>query len=54
MSALAVNLLAFGRLLRALGLEVTASQSREALTAVAAGRRGAAQRRPPTPCVPPW
>ena len=36
MSALAVNLLAFGRLLRALGLEVTASQSREALTAVAA------------------
>ena len=36
MSALAVNLLAFGRLLRALGLDVTASQSREALTAVAA------------------
>jgi uncharacterized protein with von Willebrand factor type A (vWA) domain len=36
MSALAVNVLAFGRLLRALGVEIAATQSREALTAVAA------------------
>jgi uncharacterized protein len=34
MSALAVNVLAFGRLLRALGLEVPATRSRDALTAV--------------------
>jgi len=42
MSALAANLLAFGRLLRTLGLDVSASQSRDALVAVAAvgvGRR---------------
>jgi len=41
-SALAVNLLAFGRLLRTLGLDVSASQSRQALVAVATvgvGRR---------------
>ena len=36
MSALAVNLLAFGRLLRTLGLDVSAAQSRDALAAVAA------------------
>ena len=43
MSALAVNLLAFGRLLRTLGLDVSAAQSRDALTARrrrGRGRRG--------------
>ncbi len=42
MSALSHNVLVFGRLLRTLGLEVPASQSRDALTALAAvglGRR---------------
>ena len=47
MSALAVNLLAFGRLLRALGLDVSAAQSRDALAAVAAVGVGRARRRPP-------
>jgi uncharacterized protein with von Willebrand factor type A (vWA) domain len=36
MSSLAANLLAFGRFLRALGLDVSPSQARDALTAVAA------------------
>ena len=36
MSSLGSNLLAFGRVLRALGLDVSPSQAREALTAVAA------------------
>jgi uncharacterized protein with von Willebrand factor type A (vWA) domain len=36
MSSLATNLLAFGRFLRALGLDVSPSQARDALTAVAA------------------
>ncbi len=36
MSALATNLLAFGRLLRQLGLDVSAAQSRDAVNAVAA------------------
>ena len=43
MSALATNLLAFGRLLRTLGLDVSAAQSRDALAAVAAV--GVARRR---------
>lgn len=43
MSALAANVLVFGRLLRTLGLDVSASQSRDALVALAAvgvARRG--------------
>ena len=36
MSSLSPNLLAFGRVLRALGLDVSPSQARNALTAVAA------------------
>ena len=36
MSSLAANLLAFGRFLRALGLDVSPTQARDALTAVAA------------------